>query len=388
MDGERQGKVKRGGRYKSRPHSKKEKRNQNSKWRKKKRKKLHVNQNTTTEEMNNSQNDENANEVIPNAPDKKMPEASGTADEISRGKKMVSLVLKRKQRKETDRPFILTKAPKVIDVTATKAAVTKPLRVRKAHQFKEINRDLLAFAEGGKIGTGTFGSCYLSTYRGEFKAIVKEIRMRDFSRKEIARAREEVLQEATVLSAIGDYIGIPHLFGVSTEKPPFYLVLQYHAIGSRSTTLTEAASNGIIRNVEECAAILKEICNSLMYVHDKGYLHNDLKGNNVVLQGQQRRPVLIDFGKSCLISKAVLREPKLNVDKAIQQYPHIAPEIHRGERQTTASDTYSFGVLIKHVLKAGKFTLRTLEDIAGRCMSSAPAKRPTLEEVHALLAHK
>ena len=46
-----------------------------------------------------------------------------------------------------------------------------------------------------------------------------------------------------------------------------------------------------------------EICSALKYVHLAGYLHNDIKANNVVLEKSSRAsdkylPVLIDFGKS------------------------------------------------------------------------------------------
>ena len=61
--------------------------------------------------------------------------------------------------------------------------------------------------------------------------------------------------------------------------------------------------------------------------------------NNVVIDGSENKPVIIDFGKSCKIVKARLRKPKVNIDKSINKFAHIAPEIHRGERETIASRT-------------------------------------------------
>ena len=133
--------------------------------------------------------------------------------------------------------------------------------------------------------------------------------------------------------------------------------------------------------VTECAAILKQICEVLIFMHNRGYLHNDLKRNNVVLDGTSHKATLIDFGKSKKITKMKLTKAKANIAEAALKYPHITPEIHRGERQSTASDVYSFGVLTLKVLKDGKFDNPALKSTAKRCLSSIPVKRPKLEEI-------
>ena len=75
-------------------------------------------------------------------------------------------------------------------------------------------------------------------------------------------------------------------------------------------------------------------------------MHNDLKSNNVVVDGSENKPVIIDFGKSCKIVKARLRKPEVNIEKSMNKFPHIAQEIHRSERQSIASDVFSFGYLV------------------------------------------
>lgn len=162
---------------------------------------------------------------------------------------------------------------------------------------------------------------------------------------------------------------------------PFYLVLEQLVVEGHSVTLSTAAATGLIPDINQCTAILKQTCEVLMFMHTKGYLHNDLKGNNVVLDGASHKATLIDFGKSKHITKVKLRKPKVNIADAAKKYPHIAPEIHRGERQSTASDVYSFGVLTLRVLKDGKFDNPDLKNTAKRSLSSIPGKRPKLEEI-------
>lgn len=173
------------------------------------------------------------------------------------------------------------------------------------------------------------------------------MKVRDSSRKEIERAKKEVMHEATVLSELRDHPGIPHLFGVCSEQAPFYLVLQHHAVEGHSITLLKAVTNGLVTDVSMHVKILKQTGRILLF----------LKGNNVVLDGVNLDAILIDFGKSKQISKTKLLKPKVHVKEVSQRYPHIVPELHCGGKQSTSSDVYSFGASIHRVLKDGKFDI-------------------------------
>lgn len=301
---------------------------------------------------------------------------------ISRGKQMVKMATNGKRKSEEEEAYLSNKiAKRKSRGKKLVIATAKQSEKNNCHHFKEIERSLLAIDTSEKIGSGTFGNCYQGIYREKFSVVCKKIKTQDSSLKELERAKQEVLHEAAVIADIGDHAGVPHLFGVCTDQAPFYLVLQYHTVENSSVTLLMAASTGIIANDEQCAIIMKETCEALAHLHSRGYLHNDLKGNNVVLDGEKHRPIIIDFGKSVKISKAKLRKPKLNVKKATKRYPHIAPELHRGERQSTASDVYSFGALINRVLEKGKFEMHALQKIAKACLSTNPGKRPGLDEV-------
>ena len=75
-----------------------------------------------------------------------------------------------------------------------------------------------------KIGNGTFGNCYIALHRNEYRVVAKEMKIIESPKK----TREEVWREASAITGIGDHWGIPLLLGVSTDRAPFYLVLQFH----------------------------------------------------------------------------------------------------------------------------------------------------------------
>ena len=125
------------------------------------------------------------------------------------------------------------------------------------------------------------------------------------------KTREEVWREASAITGIGDHWGIPLLFGVCTDRAPFYLVLQFQALRSKSVTLFKAASEKVIQDAAiMCANILKQTYEILIFIHERGFLHNDLKSNNVVIDGSENKPTIINFGKSCKIVKARYVNPR------------------------------------------------------------------------------
>lgn len=317
--------------FKSREHGKGEKRRQRKAWLKRKR------------EAKRKPEQEPCAE---DAPDFEIvvtkPKDSTTEQHFSRGKMLVELAKKRKPEDDT----LKVTAPVTEPATKRMRAENRTEETKKPHPFKEVDRELLTIDESSVVRSGTFGYCFSAVYRSNFSVLVKVMKTKDSSSKEMERARKEIIHEAEVIANLGDHPGIPHLFGVCIDKAPFYLVLQQHTVEGHSLTLSKAVATGFIKNISECIKVLKEICEALMFVHNRGYLHNDLKGNNVVLEGSDLCPVVIDFGKSRKIKKAKFLKPKLNPKEASRLYPHIAPELHRGERQTTSSDVYSFGALI------------------------------------------
>ena len=88
--------------------------------------------------------------------------------------------------------------------------------------------------------------------------------------------------------------------------------------------------------------ILVKTAEALAHVHKVGFLHNNLKANNIVLENNRMyNPVVIYFGKTVPLGDA--RGPKVFSEECKRQYardfPHFGPKIVGGIKgKSIASD--------------------------------------------------
>ena len=97
------------------------------------------------------------------------------------------------------------------------------------------------------------------------------------------RRRKEATHEARVIQRLGDHPGIPLLFGVVLQQQPVSIVLKFHGSGDNSLTLIKAAKEKKIAK-KDWQKIFCEVADALKHIHQCGYIHNDLKSNNVALR--------------------------------------------------------------------------------------------------------
>jgi serine/threonine-protein kinase len=95
------------------------------------------------------------------------------------------------------------------------------------------------------------------------------------------------------------------------------------------------------KNHGQAVEIFSQIARGLSHMHERGFVHADIKPNNVLV-GENNRIKIIDLGQACAIG---------TVKKRIQGTPgYMAPEqAHRGEI-TPQTDIYNLGAMMYWVL--------------------------------------
>jgi len=150
------------------------------------------------------------------------------------------------------------------------------------------------------LGEGSFGFVKKMMYRG-IEVAVKVL-------KGDANERH-LLHEATVMQEIGDHPGVPFLYGICIKEHHLMLVTQCCCQDGKVLTLSDAVNT--LELSKSCWwQIILKLTEVLMFIHMKGLIHNDLKGNNVLLTRKEQiwQPVIIDYGKCIKASEAKPRK--------------------------------------------------------------------------------
>jgi len=120
-----------------------------------------------------------------------------------------------------------------------------------------------------------------------------------------------IKSEAAILVALNSCQYTPPCFGVCLARCA--IVMSYISIAGKSVNLHTALSSvidGLELNAAVYMDVLIQLCQGLQFVHTKGFLHNDLKLDNVVLghsYSNTVKPYVVDFGKACTVGDGVLR---------------------------------------------------------------------------------
>jgi|YNPBryulayer2012_1023412.scaffolds.fasta_scaffold11668_2 CheY-like chemotaxis protein len=156
------------------------------------------------------------------------------------------------------------------------------------------------------IAIGGFSQTYLArdTHRpGHPLCVVKRLRRMDDKAEEdrtgkhekiaeIARAAFE--REAKILEKLGHHPHIPKLLAHFEEDGQFYTVQDF----VRGSSLRQHANRGVIWSPAQTAYFLCELLKILVFVHQHGVIHGDIKLSNIIQtrRGQRAHFTLIDFG--------------------------------------------------------------------------------------------
>lgn len=114
-----------------------------------------------------------------------------------------------------------------------------------------------------------------------------------------------------------------------------YMSLEYFPRGCVSKVFSSATRHA------SRVGYLRRVAEALQAIHEAGFLHLDLKPNNVMIRADGS-PALIDFGISKRILAARFQE---NPSYSMGSPYFMSPEQMRGDPLDVRSDIYSFGAL-------------------------------------------
>ncbi|EJD54208.1 kinase-like protein [Auricularia subglabra TFB-10046 SS5] len=234
---------------------------------------------------------------------------------------------------------------------------------------------------------------------------VKQIRCTS----EQGRPRDLLLNEVKIALEL-QHDNILPLFGVvqMTDSPAWCIVTPWQDLGTLgSFTKRHPSANR--------AKLLTQTASALTYLHGRSppIIHSDLHIENVLVNSSGDAQ-LADFGLSKVFDAAVEQDP----GSSRSAYPGVLvyqpPELHGGEKRTTATDVFAFGMLVVHAYSGRRPLVSATNDMAiivalsqglrpdrtevtredfselmweqaQACWAQEPTARPAISVVHALL---
>ena len=243
-------------------------------------------------------------------------------------------------------------------------------------EIPEIPADELQIKTTRSLGEGCFGKCAIAVYKQCYDVCVKSMNadLVDESR---------LLQEAQILTKLSGHRHIPHCFGICRSE--LLLVMSLHMVDDRPLSLVEVLeSNSKEVAKYEVLKYLSQVATALSHIHEIGFLHNDIKGNNIILGKTQLdvQAYLIDYGNVCHQTKGKVYQLTAEERKQYEiKHPHIAPDLRDGiTAQNVKTDVFSLGRLLLKVCT--KYTISGEVCRIGRCcLADKSTDRPELSDV-------
>jgi serine/threonine protein kinase len=245
-----------------------------------------------------------------------------------------------------------------------------------------------------KIGEGGLGtvSTYFDTFLNRIVA-VKELKKEN---RKKSNCMQTFINEARLISYL-DHPGVVAVYNTFfwDDRSLCYSMKMIEGSNLGVYLETFAPHTRLLHSLNPCLDIIKKICETLAFVHDRGVIHLDLKPENIMV-GSYGEVLIMDWGTARLFnSKPYFDYLQRHADEpGLVKFEEEARDVILGtpmymspeqtcstrDRLTPASDIFSVGILISEML-AGRHPFPA-GDLAALMRQIREYEPPPLHEVN------
>jgi TolB-like protein/Flp pilus assembly protein TadD len=223
------------------------------------------------------------------------------------------------------------------------------------------------------IGAGGMGEVYRAHDTKLDRDVALKILPPGALSDETARAR--LVKEAQLAASL-NHAAVCTIYDVGDSDGRVYVAMELIA-GRR---LSDVIPKGGLP-LDEVLRYALDIADALAHAHDRGIVHRDLKGANVLVTPEGHAKVL-DFGLAMRLPKTVEDATRSvetldSRDSVAGTLVYMSPEALRGEMADVRTDIWSYGVLLYEMLSGQRpFDGSSGVDVTSAIVRDRPARLP------------
>ncbi|GCE14503.1 protein kinase domain-containing protein [Tengunoibacter tsumagoiensis] len=159
-------------------------------------------------------------------------------------------------------------------------------------QQNQQGHRLLQYEMGRQLGAGGMGAVYLALHKSTREQVAVKVMLSKVRVHE--KARRQFFREISLTSAL-EHPHIVQFLGSGAEGDLFYFLLEYCTGGSMADLMKRRGGR---IPIDEAMPLLLQTLMGLTFIHERGFIHRDLKPHNILLSGQEGQCIakLSDLG--------------------------------------------------------------------------------------------
>jgi len=154
----------------------------------------------------------------------------------------------------------------------------------------------------------------------------------------------DIQQEAAIMSSL-KHINIVSCFCSFVVRDELWLIMPFVSGGSVTYILSHSLDGQFKMGIKDeniLSCILKDALSGISYMHDQGRIHRDIKGRNILIDGETGTAMLADFGVSGALLEGGLKKRGRNTMTGTPCW--MAPEVMKHQRYNHKADIWSLGI--------------------------------------------
>lgn len=203
------------------------------------------------------------------------------------------------------------------------------------------------FVVGEELGRGATARVYVVRDNSLQRTVaVKLLRER---RGGVQRVRERFVREAQVTALLEHPNILPvYDIGIAHNQAVYFATKQVSGVSLGDAIRAAATGEAVHEELRSPAGTVRtflKVCDALAYAHAQGFIHQDVKPDNIML-GEYGETLLLDWGSSLAAAAPADGSPS----PILGTPAYMSPEQARRERPDERSDVYALGASLFHAL--------------------------------------